>query len=276
MAFTVTTKNSARHLVARIHRAFRYGDLSDSEQLKDALAYANYLDSCECQNFVAGVFSALEAEALAQLPLKSASKYIAPADHCRGASSDCAETALFWTETNDWDGELPERPGASWARDPIRRQLIAYANDWLQKKRRAVVWLSDVSGEDLAHISASALMADLGRLDAQANRRKRVVVFTIKVVAEQKVYKPTMVDSGFTFYWRAWPNSSNYGMTRSLRDNRALYREWVVPKTHVTVIDAWPLPVEDVSLCESDLDDTFWTACRHEIEYRRNPGRTST
>lgn len=272
----MTTIISPRHLAARVHRAFRRGDLFDPAQLRDALACANYLDSGECRKFVAGVFRALEVEALAQFPIKSASAYIAATDHCRGESSNCAERALFWTETNDWEGELPERPGESWERDPIRRQLLAYANDWLQKKRRAVVWLSDFAEREFAGLSASDLMADLGRLDAQANRRKRVIVFAIKVVPEQKVYKPTMVDSGFTFYWRAWPNSSEYGMTRSLRDNRAVYREWVVPKAHLEIVNAWPLPVEDVSLRESDLEDAFWTACRHEIEDRRKPGRIST
>lgn len=272
----MTTKNYARHLAARVNRAFRRGDLLDPAQLKDALACANYYDSRECRKFVTDVFRGLNADALAQLPIKSASAHIAVTDHCRGVSSDCSDGTFFWTETNDWEGELPERPGSLWTRDPIRKQLLAYANDWLQKKRRAVVWLSDISEINLAGMSASSLMEDLGRLNAQANRKKRVVVFTIKVVKEQKLYKPTMVDSGFTFYWRAWPNSPGYGMTRSLRDNRPAYREWVVPKEHVQIVDAWPLPIENVSLSESDLGEAFWLACKSEIENRRIHGRIST
>lgn len=265
----MTTTISPRHLASRVNRAFRRGDLSDLNQLKDALACGNYLDSGEYRKFVAGVFHALDAGARGMLPVKSASAFIAVTDHCRGAPIPCAGKIFYWTETSDWEGELPERPGASWLGNPIRRQLLAYANAWLQKKKRVAVWLSDFSGIDLTGLSALDLMADLGRLDAQANRRRRVVVFTVKVVTEQKVYKPTMVDSGFTFYWRAWPNATEYGMTRSLRDNRAAHREWVVPKAHVEIVDAWPLPVADVSLCESDLKAAFWDACRGEIEQKR-------
>ncbi|MCC7310232.1 MAG: hypothetical protein IT510_03190 [Sulfuritalea sp.] len=265
----MTTTISPRRLACRVYRAFRRGDLADLDQLKDALACGNYLDSGDSRPFVADVFHGLDAAALTNLPVKSASASIAAADHCRGESVPCAGRTFFWTETNEWEGELPECPGASWQRDPIRRQLLAYAKDWLQKKRRAAVWLSDFAGSELTGLSAPNLMADLGRLDAQANRRRRVVVFTVKIITEQKVYKPILVDSGFTFYWRAWPSSTEHGMTRSLRDNRPAYREWVVPKAHVEIVDAWPLPVADVSLCESDLDASFWQACRREIEDRR-------
>lgn len=265
----MTTSITPRHLARRVHRAFHRGDLSNLVQIKDALLCANYLDSREYRKFVAGVFCTLDAAALAQLPVKAASAHIAATDHCRGASGNCPGKTFFWTETNDWEGELPERPDASWNRSPIRSQLLRNANDWLQGKRRALVWLSDFSGSEPIGMSAQDLMADLGRLDAQANRRKRVVVFTVEVTSEQKVFKPTMVDSGFTFYWRAWPDSPDHGMTRSLRDNRPAFREWVVPKAHVQIVDAWPLPVADVSLSESDLDATFWQACRQEIEARR-------
>ena len=265
----MTTTISPRSLACRVYRAFRRGDLADMNQLKDALACGNYLDSGSSRPFVAGVFHGLDVAVLTKLPVKSASVSIAAADHCRGEPVPCAGKTFFWTETNDWEGELPDRPGASWQRDPIRRQLLAYAKDWLQRKRRAAVWLSDFAGSELMELSAPHLMADLGRLDAQANRRRRVVVFTVKIIAEHNVYKPTMVDSGFTYYWRAWPSSTEHGMTRSLRDNRAVYREWVVSKAHVEIIDVWPLPVADVSLCESDLDGAFWQACRREIEDRR-------
>jgi hypothetical protein len=166
--------------------------------------------------------------------------------------------------------ELPDRPGASWHRDPIRTQLIAKATNWFQGKRRVILWLSDLAGADLVGLTAKDLLADLGRLEKQANKRRRVVVFSIKVKNGNKcIHKPTMADSGFTFYWRAWAGSADHGMTRSLKDNRAAYREWVVPKADVEIVDAWPLDVADISLAESDLDDAFWQACRTEIAGKR-------
>lgn len=264
----MTTPITPRQLVRRIRSAFRQGNLDDRDRLKDALAWVSYMNSGEYCKFLAEVIHRIEPKSLGKLPGNPA--HIAGTEHCRGKASPSADQILYWVEVPDWDMDLPHQLDASWQGNPIRTQLIAKATDWCQRKQRKILWLSDLAEAPLAGLAAKALMADLGRLNAQANKRRRVVVFSIKVKnGNQCIYMPTMADSGFTFYWRAWTGATNHGMTRSLRDNRAAYREWVVPKADVEIVDAWPLGVADFSLAESDLDDSFWQACRAEIEGKR-------
>lgn len=251
-----------------MRKSFRQGNLDDRDQLKEALAWGNYLDSEPYHRLVMEIFHRFESEVLDRLPSNAAR--IVSTDHCRGKANRSTGQTLYLVEVPDWEMELPDRPGSDWYRDPIRAQLIAKATSWFQGKRRAILWLSDLAGADLAGLIAKDLMADLGRLGQQANKRRRVVVFSIMVKNGNRcIHKPTMADGGFTFYWRAWAGSPDHGMTRSLRDNRAAYREWVVPKADVEIVDAWPLGVADISLGESDLGEAFWQACRAEIANKR-------
>lgn len=269
----VTATISPHHRLARrIQRAFHRGDLSDLSNLKDAMAWVNYMESGESRRSVARTFNALNDEALRQIPAKSVSTLIAVAGHCQGARTECAEEKFYWVKTINlrYEFELPDHPErASWLANPMRKKLIEYAKEDLDGDReRRVVWLSDFSGIDLEKLIAPTLIADLGMLGVQVNHNRRAIIITVKVNGAG-VYKPTMIDSGFTFYWRAGPHSAKYGMTRSLRDNRPAHREWVIPKADVEIIDAWPLPVANVSLLESDLTPAFWEACRYEIEGKR-------
>lgn len=264
----MTDAISPRQLAHRIYRAFRHGDIADLEQLKDSLLFANFQDSGEHRNFLARVLCGLSPGALGKLPNELVR--IDVADHCQGNATECAERILYWAEVPDWEMELPDSLGASWHRNPMRAHLISKATDRLKEKRRAILWLSDLAASELSSLGALNLMADLGRLGLQASRRRRVVVFSMRVMAgNMRIYKPTMADSGFAFFWRAWPDSLDYGMTRSLRDNRAVYREWIVPKADVEIVDAWPLPIADVSLSETELDAAFWQACRDEVRDKR-------
>lgn len=257
---------TAREIARSCRKAFRNGDLNDIAALKNALAWKNYLES-DGRRSAVEAFLKLDYTALNALPGKAArpeSAYL-----CCGRACSTPGQMAYWVAITDkkFEQAIPSIPADLWSRHPIRRQVVAQAKVWLQRKEREILWLSDLGHHELPGLNAGELVADLGQLGVTGGADRRVIVFTVSVSGD--LSKPTLADAGYTYYWRASPSSRDYGMTRSLRDNRPAYKEWVAPKSVVEIVDAWPLRLEDFSLDESRLRMAFWQACREEMRQTR-------
>lgn len=258
---------NARQVIRRTRSAFRQGSLSDLKQLKDALAWGNFLDSQHQRLFLADVFHRLALEDFQKIPYHCA-RSISPDDYCCGAEDDKTSSLLYWVEISRREISLPQPSiRREWNKSPFRTQLIRDAQGILPTLRRQVIWLSDLGIQNPENHDPHILMAMLGRLNQQLTTNRPVIIYTVEV---ERIYQPTYVDAGYAYFWRAGTESCKHGMTRSLVDNGSGYREWIAPKEKIKVVDAWPLPPVKVSLKEGDLPDNFWLGCRQEIITRRN------
>jgi hypothetical protein len=243
------------------------GDLDDTVQLKDALAWKNYLESGDCRYPVADAFQKLDADSLEKIPSRQV--HLEKGYLCLGDACALPGREMYWVSMTDkkYEEMIPSLPAILPTGHPIRKQLVKHANTWLKEKSRRLCWLTDLGHQAISALKGSDVAADLGQFEAVGKSDRRVIVFTVQVTGN--LSKPTLADAGFTYYWRPAPSSFGYGWTRSLRDNRPAYKEWVVPKSEVKIVDASPLPLEEFSLAESKLDMTFWQACRLEVEQKR-------
>ena len=155
--------------------------------------------------------------------------------------------------------------------------MITYINNRLKLAssdggafRRKIIWLSNLDGDMPASgINIWKLMHELGYFG-------RVVEEALLIckVKTDCIHKPTWVDAGFTFYWYAAPEKPDHGQTRSLRDGKIYYKEWVTKKETVTIEDVEIFPMAATAGTDilelTDLPDEYLENCANEVIARRH------
>lgn len=256
---------TGRDLMRRAYGAFRSGNIVEREPLKDAMAWLSFQNSTKSRQIVAEFFHRLDPSALSGLPSRPAR----PSDnneYCQGTCS-AGKSRLHWVDilSKEAAAALPRYISP---RNQVlfRGGLMRWAVERIRQKKGAILWLAELDEKNFQSIRPLDLLGDLGRYGQELKPEDRAVVFTIEV---ENVYKPTMIDAGFAFFWLAWPDDDSYGMTLGLNDGQPTYREWVVPKDSVKVVDAWPLMPGAGSLADDQLLLAYWDACRQRVLDRR-------
>lgn len=255
-----------RHLMRRAYGAFRSGNIAERGKLKDAMAWLNFQNAVSRRRLVADVFHRLDSQTLSGLPSNPA-RTNSSDEYCQGICSTKV-SRFHWVDivTKQNATSLPQKTSPK-NQAIFRSGLIRWAEERISKKRGATVWLSELEATNFQNIQPLGLLIELGRYCQILNSDDRVVIYTVEV---ESVYKPTMIDAGFAFYWLAWQDDDSYGMTLGLNDGLPTYKEWVVPKDIVKVVDAWFLIPDEGSLVEEQLPPSYWDACRQRVLDRRN------
>jgi hypothetical protein len=254
----------ARHLMRRAYGAFRSGEIAERASLKDAMSWLNFQNSVSSRRLAADFFHRLDSDALAGLPSKPARS--SSSEHCQGICT-AGKSRFHWViVTKDFATDLPRKASPKY-QALYRSRLIKWANENISKKKRAILWLSELDEKHFQDTQPLALLGELGSYNQTLNREDHVVIYTVEV---ESVYKPTMIDAGFAFYWLAWQDADSYGMTLGLIDGQPTHKEWVVPKGTVEVVDAWFLMPGEGSLVDEKLPPAYWDACRQRVLDRHN------
>lgn len=255
-----------RHLMRRAYGAFRSGDVAEKQNLKDALAWLNFQNSVSSRQLVADVFHRLDSHTLSGLPSKPA-RVNSSDEYCQGVCSTKV-SRFHWVDivSKQTATSLPQNPSPK-SQALFRSRLKSWAEERIISKRGATLWLSELEAAHFQNTQPLGLLSDLGRYSQELKSDDRVVIYTVEV---ESVFKPTMLDAGFVFFWLAWRDDDSYGMTLGLNDGQPTYKEWVVPKDTVKVVDAWFLIPGEGSLVDEQLPSAYWDACRQRVLDRRN------
>lgn len=151
---------------------------------------------------------------------------------------------------------------------------------WVLNKRRKLLWLSDWRDRNdqvvvSARMAARTLLAHLG-LDWVVEP-SGLLLLRLEPLGE--LFKPTCLDAGLLYLWKAAPDCPHHGLTRHLDSGDHAVREWVMSKEQpFRVTGVWHHGVgENIDLSSPTLPATFWQTCRNEIlEYRSRNGRGSS
>lgn len=256
---------TARHLMRRVYGAFRSGDIAERGKLKDAMIWLNLQNSVSTRQLAAKFFHRLDSDTLAGLPSKLARP--SSSEHCQGICTT-GKSRVYWVDivSKQAAATLPQKASPR-NQQVFHSNLINWATERIRSKRGAILWLTELDDTQFQNTQPLALLGDLGRYSQELNSDDRVVIYTVEV---ESIYKPTMVDAGFAFYWLAWQDADSYGMTLGLNDGQPTYKEWVVPKDTVKVVDAWFLIPDEGSLVDEQLPPAYWEACRRRVLDRRN------
>lgn len=256
---------SARHLMRRAYGAFRSGDIAERDNLKDAMIWLNFQNSVSTRQLTAKFFHRLDSDALAGLPNKLARP--SSSEHCQGICTT-GKSRVYWVDivSKQTAATLPRKASPK-NQKLFQSSLISWATERIRSKRGPILWLAELDDKQFQDIPPFALLGGLGRYSQELNSDDRVVIYTVEV---ESIYKPTMVDAGFAFYWLAWQDADSYGMTLGLNDGQPTYKEWVVHKDTVKVVDACFLIPDEGSLVDEQLPPAYWEACRLRVLNRRN------
>lgn len=257
---------SVRDLMRRACGAFRSGDIADTGTLKDAMAWLNFQNSAACRQVVADAFHRLDSDGLSGLPGCPARPSDVN-DYCRGIPTN-GMARFHWVDVlqKDAAAKLPHDISIRNLAQ-FRRSLMNMAEARIRSKRGAILWLAELDEAHFKNTKPLDLLAGLGRYGQALKTDEVTVIYTIEV---QRVHKPTMIDAGFTFYWLSWPDDATHGMTLGLSNGQPTYKEWVVPKDDVKVVDAWSLMAGTGSLTDGQLPVAYWDAGRERVAKRRN------
>lgn len=255
-----------RHLMRRAYGAFRTGDISDRENLKDALAWLNFQNSEPNRHMIADSFHRLDPQALSGLPSKPVRQSDSN-EYCRGMCTDVT-SRFHWVDilSKDVAASLPHKI-TSRTQALFRRALTRWAEERIRSKKGPILWLAELDEGRFQYFQPLELLGDLGRYCQILKPEERAVIFTVEI---KRSHKPTMIDAGFAFFWLAWSGADPHGMTLSLKDGQPTYKEWVVHKDEVKIVDAWPLISGYGSLVDDQLPQAYWDACRQRVRDRRN------
>ena len=257
---------TVRQLMRRAHSAFRSGNIADIETLKDAMVWLNFQNSVSDRHSIADSFHRLGQDELSKLPSTPA-RSDSSDDYCRGiCSSGVSRFHLVDILSREASADLPNMISRS-NQAPFKQSLMRLAENRIKNMRRAVLWLAELDEKRFENFQPLDLLSGLGQYGRVLKPKDRVIIYTIEV---EQVYKPTMIDAGYAFFWLAWQDAEPHGMTLGLNDGRPTYKEWVVPKNGVKVVDAWYLMPGEGSLTEENLQATYWDACRQRVLDRRN------
>lgn len=259
---------TARHLMRRAYGAFRSGDVDERDKLKDAMIWLNFQNSVSTRQLAAKFFHRLDADTLSGLPNLPAR--LSSGEHCQGICT-IGKSRVYWVDivSKQNTATLPRKASPK-NQKVFQSNLISWATERIRSKRGAVLWLAELDDTQFQDTQPLALLGDLGRYSQALNSEDRVVIYTVEV---ESIYKPTMVDAGFAFFWLAWQDSDSYGMTLGLNDGQPTYKEWVVPKDTVRVVDAWFLTPDEGLLVDEQLPPAYWDACQRRVLDRRNCSR---
>lgn len=255
-----------RHLMRRAYGAFKSGDIAERTNLKDAMAWLNFQDSVSSRQLVADVFHRLDSQTLFGLPSNPA-RANGSDEYCQGVCSTKV-SRFHWVDivSKQTETSLPQKTSPKY-QAIFQSRLKSLAEERIRSKRGATLWLSELEAAHFQNTQPLGLLTDLGRYGQELKPDDRVVIYTVEV---ESVYKPTMIDAGFVFFWLAWPNDDSCGMTLGLNDGQPIYKEWVVPKDTVKVVDAWFLIPGEGSLADDKLPPAYWDASRQRVLERRN------
>jgi hypothetical protein len=252
-------KEDVKRFLHRLESAFGLCVHDENAQLADALAYMNYLDSVSGKGHSEAALEALDAESVILLPVQAGRTQ---AGLCHPSEVEPAQS-LFWVE--DSKRFLEDRNPSSI--DPML--MFDHLNDWLSEMERTLLWFSDLNGWKIGDPISSADVA-LG-LGLYAKRFEgEMWIFSVQV---GRLYKPTWVDAGFTFYWYAAPEVMDHGLTRDLHDGKPRFNEWVARKAGVRIVNWTPLspPLKDQLVSNlGELRPPYVEQCRKHIGHRRD------
>lgn len=260
-----TMREDIATFVRRLESAFRLETCNNNQQLAEAIAYMNYLDSAGDKNICEEALETLDQDAISLLPLTAAR----PKSGYCGIETPLPGCKLYWVEDPEtlFKGRHPSK---SWP-----ALVIKHANRVLARKQRNLLWLSDLDGrrpDDTLDSTDVALGLGLyGKSFAH-----ELWLFAVEV---DRVHKPTWVDAGFTFVWYAAHRSANHGVTRDLRDGKPRFKEWVVWKkeARITAWNAFSAPPTDQLVADlKELTPAYVDRCRRDVTDCRtaNPGAT--
>ena len=257
---------TAHNLMRRAYRAFRSGNVAEREKLKDAMAWINFQNSVAYRQAIAILFHRLDQHDLTGLPSKPA-RPKGEDEYCQGICT-MGVSQFHWVDivSKQTTTDLPRNTSPQ-NQALFRNRLIRWAENRINTKRGQILWLSKLDEAHFQHTQPLGLLGALGRYEQSLNPGDRVAIYTIEV---ESVYKPTMMDAGFAFYYLAWPDADSHGMTLSLSDGQPTHKEWVVPKDGVKVVNACFLMPGLGSLVEDQLPAAYWEACQQRVLDRRN------
>jgi hypothetical protein len=142
---------------------------------------------------------------------------------------------------------------------------------WLNSTRRNLIWISDLKNNEGLGIgiptadNISNILADLGLYGTRYGKDEEIILIELEV---NQFYKPTLLDSGLTFFWQI-EQDSDWGLTRSLRTGLPTLREWVVKKSiqnNLKVRSAKTIKCLDkIELVEEFLVADYWKECEREL-----------
>lgn len=256
---------TARHLIRRAYSALKSGDLTNRDSLKDAMVWLNFQNSAPNRPIIADCFYRLDPNSFTELP----SNPVRPkekTDYCQGKCS--TKVAQFhWVDivTKHTSATLP-RDASPRNQAIFRSGLIRAAEDRINSKKAPILWLSELDKDHLQDIQPNELLGDLGRYSAVLKQDDRIAIYTVEV---SNVYKPTMIDAGFTFFWLAWRDDDSCGMTLGLNDGQPTYKEWVVSKDTVKIVDAWFLTPAEGLFGDDQIPLAYWDSCRQRVVDQR-------
>lgn len=164
--------------------------------------------------------------------------------------------------------------------DKLNTSFYVHLARWIRSEKRGQVhWVSDwcdESGKSVL-VPDSAKPLDARELHASLGLPRRYPepgqkgFLVIRAEPQGPVYKPTCLDAGLFFAWRAAPKSTSYGLTRHLDTGLPALREWVMSKEEAfKVTGMWHSETSaPFDLSAPKLGNAFWQACREEIlDYR--------
>lgn len=145
--------------------------------------------------------------------------------------------------------------------------------DWLNSgTNRNLLWISDFrDNEGISIIEPSSenisdVLADLGLYGQYYYSSEEIILVELEV---QSIFKPTLLDSGFTFYWQSKKENTCWGLTRSLRTGLPTLREWVVKKSiqdNLKVKSAQIIRCQDnIELKGELISNVYWEECKREL-----------
>lgn len=261
---------TVRNVMRRTYGAFRSDELTDNRRLKDAMAWLNFRDSVDARTTAAEVFHQFDEHALSGLPNKPARATNDDA-YCCGPCSD-GVTRYYWVDivTKDVATKLPLKATNTNQRI-FRQSLMRQAEERIRTKRGKVLWLAEL--KDYQQACPLDLLGDLGRYNLNLGSNDRAIIYTVEI---DKTHKPTIVDAGFAFFWLAWKDDTQYGMTLSLRTGLPGYKEWVASKDDIRIVDACFLEPGEGSWSDERIPQAYWDASRKRVlEQRKKTGATA-
>lgn len=230
-------------------------------KLKDALVHKNYLISPEnIQQRSRAILDVSDTSKLPDHPI-----HPNEADLCLGNIIEANKPAYVY-----WIGKAKTVIGDN----QFHSELFDTDKflGWLNSCRRNLLWITDFKDNEGTSISEpsaeniSNVLADLGLYGQCYYPNEEIILIELEVEA---IYKPTLLDSGLTFFWQLKREAADWGLTRSLRTGLPTLREWVVKKSipnNLKVKSAKVIKCKsNIELNDAFLNTTYWEECKREL-----------
>lgn len=245
--------------VKRWKISYTQGDLNDRRQIREALAYQNFLGSpAAIQSKAVDAMQGKDCDALLDGPMQPATEQC-----CLGDSVPIEGGTSYLVVTKK---SLFPIPASTTVLEP------SYLLDNVLALRRKAIFISnwtDDEGKTVlpkpGQVDCGVLARELGLCGVSWKRGSEIAILALQV---KQAHKPTWLDSGLSFFWYAAPHRGKWGLTRSLETGQPRLREWMLPKQDgaFVVVEYWKRNVaQDCDLHPENLSERYWESCAKEI-----------